>query len=230
MYAFIIDGNIHSKNDLALRISEVPILPISEKVIQTIEVEGREGSLTIEKGWGDIVFSFKAVLQSGNYLNKWRDVLPKIIAAKTITFSNDRSIHYKIKQVRVSGLKQLLSHLWEFELELRCAPFRYMNDVTTLIRTSSGVVTSHGNMYSLPRIKVFGTGRRTLTVNGKAIVLDLQTEHMILDSELKECYFGNVATNHRMSGDFPIFNIGNNQVTLGTGITRVEIEPRWRFL
>lgn len=230
MYAFILDRTIHSKKDLALRISEVPILPISERIIERITIDGREGSLTQEKGWKDLEFSFKVVLQSNAYLTKWREILPKILSAKIISFSNDGAVHYKIKQIQTGGLKQILSNLWEFELNLVCAPFRYLNDVATLVRTSSGTISSHGNVYSLPRIKVFGTATRTLTINGKAIVLDLQSEYLILDSEIKECYYGNVATNHLMMGTFPIFNIGNNQVTLGTGITKVEIEPRWRYL
>lgn len=230
MYAFILDGTIHSKKDMALRISEVPILPTSEKIIESITIDGREGSMTIEKGWKDLEFSFKVVLQSNAYMAMWREILPKILSAKTISFSNDVTVHYKIKQIKTSGLKQILTNLWEFELNLVCAPFRYLNDVATLVRTSSGTVSSHGNVYSLPRIKVFGTGKRTLTINGKAIVLDLQSEYLVLDSQLKECYYGNVATNHLVSGNFPIFNIGNNQVTLGAGITKVEIEPRWRYL
>ncbi|MGX6992143.1 hypothetical protein ACWN8M_11005 [Pseudolactococcus reticulitermitis] len=99
-----------------------------------------------------------------------------------------------------------------------------------LNRTSSGVVTNSGGVYSLPRIKVFGTGTRTLTINGKPIVLNLLQDYLILDSDLKECYYGDIAQNNYMTGDFPIFNIGNNQVTLGTGITKIEIEPRWRYL
>ncbi len=54
MYAFILDGTIHSKKDLALRISEVPILPTSAKVVESIEVDGREGSLNREKGRKDM--------------------------------------------------------------------------------------------------------------------------------------------------------------------------------
>lgn len=230
MYGFILDGTIHSKKDLALRISEVPILPLSQRIVDRIEVDGREGTLTLEKGWNDIEFSMKVVLQSTDYLTKFREICPRILSAQTITFSNDTAVHYKIKQIRISGLNQILSSLWEFEIEFVCAPFRYMNDVATLIRTSSGTVSSHGNVYSLPRIKVFGTGKRTLTINGKAIVLNLQSEYLILDSELKECYYGNQVANHLMSGEFPIFTLGSNQVTLGTGITKVEIEPRWRYL
>jgi phage-related protein len=33
-----------------------------------------------------------------------------------------------------------------------------------------------------------------------------------------------------MTGDFPRLEVGSNTITLGTGITKVEIEPRWRYL
>lgn len=230
MYGFILDNTIHSNKDLSLRISGVPVLPTSERVVEHIDIDGREGTLTIEKGWKNIEFSMKAVLQSSDYLTKWREILPKILSAQTITFTNDPSVHYKIKQVKTSGLLQVLSSMWEFEIDFICSPFRYMNDTAMITRTSSGTISSKGNIYSLPRIKVYGSGERTLTINGKAIVLNLQSEYLVLDSELKECYYGDVAANNLMSGDFPIFIIGSNRVTLGTGITRLEIEPRWRYL
>ena len=120
--------------------------------------------------------------------------------------------------------------MWEFELEITCLPFRYKSGVPLINRTSSGTVTNSGNVNSLPRIKVFGSGTRTLTINGKPIVLNLQSEYLIIDSELKECFYGDVAANNLMTGDFPEFRVGSNTVTLGTGITKIEIEPRWRYL
>ena len=230
MYAFILDGNIHSKTNLGLRITEPPVLPPSERIIEHIEVDGREGTLTLQKGWEDIAFSFKAALRTADVQAAWRMILPQIFNAQTIAFSNDPTVHFRVKEVKTSGLKPLLPTLWEFEIQLVCAPFRYINDVATLYRTTSGTVASHGNVYALPLIRVYGTGTRTLTINGKAIVLDLQSEYLAIDSELKECHYGNVACNHLMTGDFPVFNIGNNTVTLGTGITKVEIEPRWRYI
>ena len=230
MYAFILDGNIHSKTELGLRITEPPVIPPSERIVEHVEVEGREGTLTIEKGWEDLAFSFKAALSSTNPQERYRDILPQLLSAQTISLSNDPEVHYRIKELKASGLTRLLTTLWEFELELVCAPFRYINNVATIHRTTSGSVASHGNVYSLPLIRVYGTGTRTLTINGKAIVLDLQSEYLVIDSELKECHYGNVACNHLMTGDFPVFKIGSNTVTLGTGITKVEIEPRWRYL
>lgn len=230
MNAFILDGTINSRIDLGLRISEVPIIPVAERVIDSIEIDGREGDLTILKGWKDVNFSFKAVIWNSDVQTSRQTILPQILNAKTITFSNDISVFYKIKYAKASGLTQILSSMWEFEVELTCSPFRYKTNVVTINRTTSGTVNNPGNIYSLPKIKVYGTGTRTLTINGKQIMLNLTNGNLTLDCDWKECFYGDVAANQYMTGDFPEFRVGSNTVTLGTGITKVEIEPRWRYL
>ena len=227
MNAFILDGTINSRTDLGLRITQVPVLPTSQREVENIGVDGREGALTFLKGWKDMTFTLKAVIWVKDVWTLWRTISPQLLNAKTISFSNDPSVFYKMKTVQASGLTQVLSTMWEFELEITCSPFRYKVGVPLINRTSSGTVTNSGNVFSLPRIKVYGSGARTLTINGKPIVLNLQSEYLIIDSELKECFYGDVAANHLMTGDFPEFRVGSNTVTLGTGITKVEIEPRW---
>lgn len=230
MNAFILDGTINSRTDLGLRITQVPVILTTERVIENIEVDGREGDLTLFKGWKDMTFNLKAVIRAKGVWTVWRNIFPQILNAKTVSFSNDPTVFYKMKTVKASGLSQVLSTMWEFELEITSSPFRYKADVPLINQTSSGTVTNSGNIYSLPRIKVFGSGTRTLTINGKPIILNLQSEYLMIDSELKECFYGDVAANNLMTGDFPEFRVGSNTVTLGTGITKIEIEPRWRYL
>ena len=171
MNAFILDGTINSRTDFGLRITQVPIVPTPGRVIETIEVDGREGDLTLLKGWKDMTVSLKAVIWAKDVWNVWRTISPRILNANTISFSNDPSVFYKIKTIQASGLTQVLSTMWEFELEVTCSPFRYKANVPLINRTSSGMVTNNGNVYSLPKIKVYGSGARTLTINGKPRVL-----------------------------------------------------------
>lgn len=184
MNAFVLDGTINSRTDLGLRITQVPVIPTTERVIENIEVGGREGDLTLLKGWKDMTFSLKAAIWAKDVWTVWRTISPQILNAETISFSNDLSVFYKMKTIQASGLTQVLSTMWEFELEVTCSPFRYKANVPLINRTSSGTVMNNGNVYSLPRIKVYGSGTRTLTINGKPIVLNLQTEYLIIDSEL----------------------------------------------
>jgi len=230
MNYFVLNESINSRADLGLRITQPPIIPITKRIVDSIKVDGREGSLTILRGWEDVVFDMKAALIGSDLHTKFREILPIILAAKTVYFSNDDVVYYNIKHVQTGALERRLSKLYEFSLTFTCAPFRYSRNVSAVILTQSGTVVNIGGIFSLPKITVFGTGNRTLTINNKPITLNILSGSLTLDSELKTCYYGNVAQNNQMSGDFPVFEVGNNTVTIGGGITKIEIEPRWRFL
>jgi phage-related protein len=230
MNAFIINDTINSRANLGLRITERPVLPATERIVQKIEVDGREGSLNILKGWKDCDISFKVALLGTDIRNRYRNVTAQIRAAETVCFSNDPAIYYKVKIAMVGALEMKLSQLGEFAVTFNCAPFKYLRNVAMISRTTSGTISNPGTVYSLPRLKVYGSGTRNLTINGKLIVLNLLTSPLTLDSEIKECYYGDTAQNQLMTGDFPRLEVGSNTITLGTGITKVEIEPRWRYL
>jgi phage-related protein len=230
MNYFVINETTNSRTDLGLRITEPPVLPTSERIVQKIEVDGREGSLNILKGWKDTDISFKAALLGVDIRSRYREVTAQIRAAESVWFSNDPTVCYKVKVATVGALDMKLSQLGEFAITFNCAPFKYLRNVATINRTTSGTVTNPGTVYSLPRIKVYGSGTRNLTINDKLITLNLLSSPLVIDSELKECYYGDTAQNQLMTGDFPRLEVGSNTVTLGTGITKVEIEPHWRFV
>ena len=233
MNAFILDNSINSRSDLGLRITQPPVIPISKQIVNSIPVDGREGTLTILRGWEDVRFNFRAALLEsggGDFHNRFREILPTILNAKTIYFSNDSDVYYNIKTVQAVPQEQKMMTLYEFALTFNCSPFRYIRNVETITMTSSGTVANIGTIYSLPKITVYGVGNRTLTINGKPVTLNILSGSLTLDSELKTCYFGNVAQNQNMQGDFPVFEVGDNNITLGSGITKIEIEPRWRHI
>jgi phage-related protein len=204
-------------------------MPATERIVQKIEVDGREGSLNILKGWKDCDISLKVALLGTDIRNRYRNVTAQIRAAATVYFSNDPTIFYKVKIATVGALEMKLTQLGEFSISFNCAPFKYLRNVAMISHTTNGTVVNPGTAYSLPRLKVYGSGTRNLTINGKLITLNLLTSPLTLDSEIKECYFGDTAQNQLMTGDFPRLEVGSNTITLGTGITKVEIEPRWRF-
>ena len=102
MNAFILDGTINSRTDLGLRITQVPVIPTSERVIENIEVDGREGDLTLLKGWKDMTFNLKAVIWAKDVWTVWRTISPQILNAKTISLSNDSSVFYKMKTCMIA--------------------------------------------------------------------------------------------------------------------------------
>jgi len=227
---FVLNDTIHSRGDLGLWITERPPTPATERIVKNIDVDGREGTLTIFKGWRDSELPMQAALLGADIQARYRAVQAKLRDAKSLYRSDDPSVYYNVKSVEIGPLYMKLSTLGEFNVYFSCAPFKYQRNVAMVTRSASGSLVNPGTVYSLPKITVYGTGTRTLTINGKAITLNLLSAHLILDSELKTCYFGDTAQNQLMTGDFPVLEVGNNTIMLGTGITRVEIEPRWRFL
>ena len=178
-------------------------------------------------------FNFRAALLEiggGDFHNRFREILPTILNAKTIYFSNDSDVYYNIKTVQAVPQEQKMVTLYEFALTFNCSPFKYICNVETITMTSSGTVANIGTIHSLPKITVYGNGSRTLTINGKQIILNILQGNLTLDSELKTCYFGNVAQNQNMQGDFPVLEVGENNITLGSGITKIEVEGRWRHI
>jgi len=223
--AFILDNTINSRADLGIRITKPPVVSPAKRVVRHITVDGREGSLTMKRGWEDVEFAFNAALLGANGSAAFKTVLPKLLNAKTVYFSNDKDVYYNVKNVQCVRLEQRLQSLYEFSLTFTCSPFQYIRNVSPITLTASRAVTNIGTVHSLPRITVYGTGSRTLTINGKPIILNILSGHLILDSELKMCHFGSVAQNNQMQGDFPVLEVGSNIRTA----RRYRLVPRRRL-
>jgi phage-related protein len=230
MNSFTLDETINSRAAWGLRITAPPVIPPTKRIVESINVDGREGTLTILKGWEDISFKMRAALLGTNIQGRFREILPVILSAKTIYFSNDPAVYLKIKHISAGGLERKLSALYDFQLSFVCDPFYYIRNVAPITMTAAGSVTNLGNVFALPILKVYGTGSQTLTISGKETKLNILAGHLIVDSALMECYQGGTAQNNQMQGPFPVFNTGNTTISWSGGITKIEIEPKWRYL
>lgn len=115
----------------------------------------------------------------------------------------------------------------EFNLVFTCKPQRFLTSgesVTTL--TSSGTISNPTLFDARPLLVVTGTGN--LTVNGVQIAISKTPT--TIDCEAMEAYNGSTSRNGDIvltPNEFPVLSPGSNTITLGTGITKVEITPRW---
>ena len=64
------------------------------------------------------------------------------------------------------------------------------------------------------------------------VIVELEgiTGSITLDSELQEAYSGTTSMNSAMSGEFPILKPGVNAISWSGEVSKVEIQPRWRYL
>lgn len=117
----------------------------------------------------------------------------------------------------------------KFDIVFNCKPQRFLlsgEQVTTL--TADGTITNPTRFNSQPLLRVYGTG--TLGVNGDFIRIYQALDYTDIDCEMMDCFRGSVNKNRVVSFtnyNFPVLEPGTNYFSLGTGITKVEITPRW---
>ena len=119
-----------------------------------------------------------------------------------------------------------------FNIEFNCKPQRFLlsgNVVITL--NASGSVTNPTRFDSKPLLRVYGTG--VLGIGSQSVTITQADEYTDLDCEMMDAYKGAVSKNAfvRLSDyNFPVLKPGRTNFSLGSGITQVEITPRWWIL
>lgn len=117
----------------------------------------------------------------------------------------------------------------QFDLTFICKPQRFLTsgDTVTTV-TASTTITNPTKFDSQPLLRVYGTGE--LEVGGVTITISTASTYTDIDCEMMDCFKGTASKNQYVSfssNDFPVLVSGSNVITLGAGITKVEITPRW---
>ncbi|QIW50794.1 phage tail domain-containing protein [Lactococcus raffinolactis] len=209
-----------------------PTIPSAVKRYESTDVEGRDGSLTRFLGYEDLKFSlnFNILFQS-DIKQKLREIKGVLAQAGTLSFDDSPNFYYKIKQAQISETESVIKASGVFSVEFIAEPYEYQKSTLTAYTTKPISLTNQTTTESLPIIKVTGTGTVVLTVNGTSITLTGLTSSITLDSELQEAYTGLTTNmNSNMNGNFPVLKIGSNTISWTGTVTKVEIDPKWRWL
>lgn len=117
------------------------------------------------------------------------------------------------------------------EVTFTCKPQLFLKNgeqVTTF--TSDGIIANPTLFDAKPLIRVYGVGE--LEIGSETITIAKgATSYIDIDCDIQDCYEGLENRNGLVSlTDFPTLQSGDTGITLGTGITKVEITPRWWML
>ena len=96
--------------------------------------------------------------------------------------------------------------------------------------TSNGSIENPTEFESKPLLRVYGTG--TLGIGSQSITISQADVYTDIDCEMMDCFKGTANKNANVSFsdyNFPTLMPGTNGISL-TGITKVEITPRWWIL
>lgn len=117
----------------------------------------------------------------------------------------------------------------QFDLTFEVKPQRFLKSgelVQTM--TASGKISNPSHFPAAPLLRVYGAGQ--LGIGSDTITITAADVYTDIDCDIMEAYKGTVNKNEFVEftgNDFPTLKPGDNNISLGTGITRVDITPRW---
>ena len=202
----------------------------------TLTVPGRSGALLIdEKRFDNTLREYGIVIAESGKANV--DALRNALASRSgyfrLTDTFDSAHYFKAvynedfapqMDWRGSAAKAVIS----FERK----PQRFLlSGETAVAMTASGTITNPTRFASKPLLRVT-TSRSTASVLGVGATNITLTRQGVtyIDCETGRAYNGATPYDAYVSintTDFPALEPGSNGITLGTGISRVEITPRW---
>jgi predicted phage tail component-like protein len=213
-------------DDFNTVIKNLTVISRPDKMVQRVSVPGRDGDLTIsDDTYGTIPVTISCMWEkdiSLDRLNQWLSGKGDLI----LSYKPDR--RYKAEITGVIGVTNKGAYL-QSDVTLTVQPFDYEATPEIIELTSSQTIINPGTRWSLPKITVYGAG--TLTIGDYTLVVTSTggEGYIIIDSEIGECYYGSSNRGSKVSGGFPKLNPGEVEVTIGAGITKIEIQGNWRW-
>ena len=195
---------------------------------ETFTVPGRHGNLTTTDG------AFESYIRSTEFIVKDKKKIDEICAhfkgSGWLIFSSEPDRKYKARVANQIEFSHIIRRFKRFVVEFEIQPFGYDVFEQTLVKTAPFSLFNIGTVDSEPLITIFGTGNITLYVNNQSISLKEIAGSITIDSEMQNAYNGAASMNNKMSGEFPILSLDENHVTWLGNVTKLEIQPNWRYI
>ena len=238
MKNYIIYNNIHSFEDLNVLVDALSIPTINEEV-ENIEVEGRNGTLTVRYGnYPDRPIPFKIAIFRCNeesieefieridIVNNWLE-LENI--NELITYLRP-SKKYVVKYINKSEIAIENFKTGIIEGKFICDPFMYDANEQVITLTQASIIKYQGTIEGECNIKIYGNGNIQLTINDETVQINNVNEYVELDSKLLLCLNKDKTSKSRdMIGHFPLLTKGVNNISWTGNVSKVEILPRTAF-
>lgn len=233
IYEYLI-FNGRSSLDFKVRISGAGTYKSPERDISSIEIPGRNGSLTLDNGrFKNVRTTYEAFIA---------EEFEENFSAFKNFLQQDSDYHrledtYHPDEYRMARFLGPLdpdvkfNEAGSFTLSFDRMPQRWLTsgESPTRISSAAAVTLYNPTQYkALPKIVVTaGTGQ--IRVNDTILTLTANNGATVIDSEMQDCYEGATNRNKQLtlnSGSYPALEPGSNVISVASGIV-IEIYPRW---
>ena len=217
--------------EYGILISSVPERVRPERRVKEIEIPGRSGILTQdEEAYDAYVIQIECSTRGSGRLD---EIVAWLNGAGDLTLSTEPDKVYQASIYNKISIADQIYLYNSFLLQFKVQPFKYninpFADELTL--TAPTIIRNGGTVYSEPIITVYGSGDITLNINGVNFPLYGVNESITIDSEMMEVFKGTANQNSKYGGEtFPRFAVGENAISWTGNVTKIEIQPKWRWL
>lgn len=223
--------------DFGVRFSGTETYGAPERAVSFESVPGRNGDVVIDEGaYKNIDMTYTAMINKDfkNSIHGLRDYLLSVKGYARLEDTYSPDTYYMAcysSAIELSALGP--NNRWaEFNITFNRKPQRFLKlGEQAQDFTASGNIVNPTLFNSKPMLRIYGSGE--VGIGSYRITFDGSSEYVDIDCELQDAYYG--ATNKNASvvlnpNSFPELTPGTNGISLGTGITRVRIIPRWWHL
>lgn len=232
MRNYFIFGDIDSR-DYGVYISGTGTFDAPTRAYEAIEVPGRNGAyLGLEHRLENIELTYPAFM--------YTDFRENMIALRSVLLSQigyQKLIDsYHPDEYRLAVYKGGLSadvlagnHAGEFDITFDCMPQRWLRSGLEVITvTSSQSIYNPTKFDSMPLIRAYGSGQ--IGIGDVTVTIASHSNPYIdIDCDMMDCFYGTTNCNNLVSfsgNDFPTLKPEENGIAL-TGVTKIELTPRW---
>lgn len=235
---YIIFNNKSSYEDLELLL-ETPSIPTSNEDVEEVEVEGRNGTVTIKKGtYPNKIIPLKFTLKR-KYNESIEDFYLRVQEVEDwLEFIEDDNLvlylkpnrKYIVKRIEKDDITTESQIFAKIQANFICEPFMYLLDEQYIELKNNSNIYYQGTAHGECNIKIYGNGSIQLTINSETVQINNVNEYVELDSKLLLCLNKDKTSKSRdMIGHFPLLTKGVNNISWTGNVSKVEILPRTAY-
>lgn len=204
------------------------------RIYETLQIHGRDGALLIDSEYHpNVTHSYDIIIVDNFETNykRLRAFLQSNIGYKRLedTINEDEFYMACFHPDMLTPVTDMRRESGKATLTFDRKPQRYLKTGESVLTfTTAGTITNPTLFESRPLIRIYGSG--TVGIGHSFVQVQNVNNYVDIDCDLEDAYEGAINKNNDTilsDNVFPTLASGDNGLTLGTGITKVEITPRW---
>lgn len=220
-------------NDFNTLYEDVRIIELGEKRISELKYEvseayGQDGYTKVsEDAYRGFTRTSKLMISSKDSYDRLNNKIYVGLDVK-VYYSDD---DYKFRYGTISDIADnvIIGDNREITISIDLQPFKY-GDATTTIVDKKTIIVNQCNVYNMPIIKVYGTGKGRIYINNQIMELNVDN-FLTIDNKEMDIFdkYGLRANSRRLKGNFFRVEQGENIINFDGLISELEITTQWRW-